>query len=280
MTSTLPTYELYAIRYATRAGQRREHFIDGDPHDGPMPMDYFAWVAIGPDGAVVIDTGFGEEVAVRRGRTFLRCPIETLSALDVDPASVRNVILTHLHNDHAGNLGRLPNARFHLQEKEVHFTTGRYMRFPNIARAFEVEDVCNVVRLNFSRRMVLHDGPGEVVPGICVHPAGGHTLGLQFVTVHTARGWVVLASDVSHFYANMEQGRPFRLAFHVGEMMEGFEALYRAAPSPDHVIPGHDPEVMRRYPPARPGLEDIAIKLHVAPHGAGAGSEDNDRGIK
>ena len=43
----LPTYEVFAVRYATRDAQRKNHFIGGDPHDGPMPMDYFLWAAIG-----------------------------------------------------------------------------------------------------------------------------------------------------------------------------------------------------------------------------------------
>ena len=68
----LPEYELYAIRYAMRDAQRRDHFIGGDPHDAPMPMDYFVWVAKGEERAVVIDIGFTEEVAAKRGRTFLR----------------------------------------------------------------------------------------------------------------------------------------------------------------------------------------------------------------
>ncbi len=45
-------YELFALRYATREARRHEHFIGGDPHDGPMPMDYFVWVA---KNATVID---------------------------------------------------------------------------------------------------------------------------------------------------------------------------------------------------------------------------------
>ena len=39
----LPEYELYAIRYAMRDAQRRDHFIGGDPHDAPMPMDCSSW---------------------------------------------------------------------------------------------------------------------------------------------------------------------------------------------------------------------------------------------
>ena len=67
MDSHLPEYALYAIRYAERDARRADHFIGGDPHDGPMPMDYFVWVAIAPHRAVVIDTGFSAEVAKARG---------------------------------------------------------------------------------------------------------------------------------------------------------------------------------------------------------------------
>ena len=57
-----PEYELFAIRYATREARRSDHFIGGDPHDGPMPMDYFMWVARGGGRTFVIDTGFNAEV--------------------------------------------------------------------------------------------------------------------------------------------------------------------------------------------------------------------------
>src|SRR3546814_8821218 len=89
------------------------------------------WVA-GPDGReVVVDTGFREEVAIRRKRTFLRCPVEALRLLDIDPAAVPDVVLTHLHYDHVGNFDRFPNATFHLQETELHYAVGRYMRYPD-----------------------------------------------------------------------------------------------------------------------------------------------------
>ena len=74
MDSQLPEYELYAIRYAERCARRSDHFIGGDPHDGPMPMDYFVWAAIGRERSFVIDTGFTAEVAAARGRRHLRCP--------------------------------------------------------------------------------------------------------------------------------------------------------------------------------------------------------------
>ena len=89
MDTHLPEYELYAIRYAERDARRSDHFIGGDPHDGPMPMDYFVWVAIAPHHTVVIDTGSTAEVAAARKRRFLRCPIEALSLVGGDGNIVR-----------------------------------------------------------------------------------------------------------------------------------------------------------------------------------------------
>jgi glyoxylase-like metal-dependent hydrolase (beta-lactamase superfamily II) len=266
MTSKLPDYELFAIRYATRDAKRREHFIGGDPHDAPMPMDYFLWVAIGPERAFVIDTGFTAEIAAKRGRTYLRCPVETLKVLGVDGDTVQDVILTHLHYDHVGNFHKFAAAQFHLQEPEMQYATGRYMRYPRLAHSFEVEDVVGMVRLNFARRVIFYNAGAELAPGITLHPVGGHSMGLQFVRVHTKRGWVVVASDVTHFYENMDSGRPFTTAFHVGKMLEGFDALRAHAPSPHHIVPGHDPLVMQRYPAPRPELEGIVVRLDVAPH--------------
>jgi glyoxylase-like metal-dependent hydrolase (beta-lactamase superfamily II) len=218
-------YELFALRYATRKAQRHEHFIGGDPHDGPMPMDYFVWVARNADRAVVIDIGFTAESGGKRGRTLERCPIDSLALLGVDPAAVEDVILTHMHYDHVGNFHKFPKARFHLQEPEIHYAVGRYMRHRQLAKSFEPDDVCGIVRLNFDGRVVYYNGPADVLPGISIVPTGGHSVGLQFVKVNTRRGVVVLASDVTHFYENMESYRPFTTAFHVGEMLEAFDTL-------------------------------------------------------
>lgn len=265
MSTDNPIYELYAIRYATRGGQRRDHFMGGDPHEGPMPMDYYLWVAVGPERTFVIDAGFTEEVARQRGRTFIRCPVDALSLLGVNPDAVEDVILSHLHYDHVGNFHRFPKARFHLQEPELHYAVGRYMQYPRMSHAFEVEDVCGIVRLNYAQRVVFYNGSADLAPGIRLHAAGGHSAGLQFVTVNTRRGTVVVASDVSHFYENLDRMRPFPTAFHVGEMFEGFDKLVAAAPTRDHIIPGHDPLVMKRYPAPSPELEGIAVRLDVAP---------------
>jgi glyoxylase-like metal-dependent hydrolase (beta-lactamase superfamily II) len=266
MPSALPEFELFAIRYAARDAQRSDHFIGGDPHDGPMPMDYFLWAAVSAEKTYVIDCGFTAEVAAKRKRTLLRDPVDALKLIGVDADRVTDVILTHLHYDHVGNFHRFPKARFHVQEEEIHYATGHYMAHPTLSNAFEVDDVCGIVRLNYAQRVTFHAGSKELAPGISLHAVGGHSAGMQFVRVHTKRGWVVVASDVTHFYENLESGRPFVIAFHVGKMLDGFAALLSAAPTPAHIVPGHDPLVMKRYPAPRPDLEGIAVRLDVAPN--------------
>ena len=96
-------YEIYAIKYGDHQRRASENFLGGDPHDGPMPMDYFVWVIKGAQKSWVVDTGFTAEEGRRRGRNAIRCPSEGLKALDVDPDRIEDVIITHMHYDHAGN---------------------------------------------------------------------------------------------------------------------------------------------------------------------------------
>lgn len=265
MATALPHYEIFAIRYATRQAKRAEHFIGGDPHDLPMPMDYFTWVVKSGARAFLVDTGFAAEMAAKRRRIHLRCPIESMRLIGVDAEAVSDVILTHLHYDHVGNFHKLANARFHLQESELAYATGRYMRYPFFNQSFEVDDVIGMVRLNFEDRVELHAGEAELAPGLTLHPARGHTAGLQVVRVHTRRGWVVLASDASHYYENMRRSHPFTTAFHLGDMVDSYRLVERLASTPRHVIPGHDPLVMKEYPAAGKNMEGIVARLDLEP---------------
>ena len=143
----------------------------------------------------------------------------------------------------------------------MRYATGRYMCHECFRGAFEVEDVVGMVRRVYDGRVRFHEGDAELMPGVSLHLIGGHTMGLQVVRVATRRGAVVLASDASHFYANMEQVRPFPIVWSVADMVEGYRRLRELAESPSHVIPGHDPLVMTRYPAPASGLEGIAVRL-------------------
>lgn len=260
-------YELYAIKYAERPSRRSEQFLGGDAHDAPMAMAYYVWLARNAERAVLIDTGFNAAMAAKRKRTLVREPRDGLALLGVQANDIRDVIITHLHNDHVGTFFEFPNARLHLQDREMAYATGRCMCSPHLNHAYEVDHVVGVVRLVYEQRVVFHDGDDEIFPGITVHHLGGHTAGIQAVRVWTQRGWVVLASDASHHFENFETRRCHPGVVRVDEMLVGFDTILKLAASPRHVIPGHDPLVLERYPPPREELRGAIARLDVEPVG-------------
>lgn len=258
------TYELFAVRYGHHDRNAAANFIGGDPHDGPMPLDYFVWVIRNEARTIVLDTGYDAKSAQRRDRELLRPVGEGLKLVGVDPESVETVILSHMHFDHAGNHELFPRARYHVQEVEMAFCTGPCMCHEPLRHAFDYEDVASMIQKLYTGRVTFHDGVSQIAPGITLHRVGGHSKGLQIVRVQTERGWVVLGSDASHFYANFEQNRPFPVVESVTDMMNGYETMRRLASSPRHIIPGHDPLVLDRYPKALSGLDDI-VRLDLDP---------------
>ena len=265
MTGAPEPYEIYAIKYAQRNAMRADHFIYSDAHDLPMPMDYFIWAIVGQKASYVVDTGFCPDQAALRKREHVRSPADALQVIGIDAAKAEHVVLTHMHYDHCGNLGMFPNAKIYLQEREMGFATGKYMRESFVRHSFHLDYVIDVVRALYDDRVDFIDGVREIAPGITAHHVGGHTDGLQVLRVWTKRGWVVLASDATHFYDNIFGKSPFPVVFNVGHMLDGYRLIEELADSPQHIIAGHDPLVMARFPAASKDTEGIAVRLDKAP---------------
>lgn len=266
-----PSWQIHALRYGTVSQrQRHQNFMmsGGDIHES-MPLDFFVWAIINPDDdsqTIVVDTGFDQSEGDRRDRALHRTPAQALASVGVDAATVTDVVITHLHYDHAGTTTDFPQARFHLQDREMAYATGRHMSEPAFGHAYSVDHVVDFVRHVYGDRVVFHDGDGELAPGITVHHIGGHTDGLQVVRVETDRGAVVLASDAAHYYANLFERSPFPIVHDVAAMVAGWDRLRALAASDDHIIPGHDPQVLALYPASFDASAD-AVRVDLAPSG-------------
>ena len=266
------TYEVFAIRYAHLERTARHNFLGGDEHDAPMPLDYYVWAIVDAErtakntakNTIIVDTGFDQDSALRRGRQIVRPVAEGLQAIGISPDKVEHIVISHMHYDHAGNHDLFPNARYHLQDAEMAYCTGRCMLDSEVGGVFDAGAVAAMTHKVFERRVQFHDGDDEIAPGITVHKVGGHTRGMQIVRVSTARGWVVLGSDTAHFYANLEPDRPFPIFDDLSAYVQAQRTALSLASSPQHFIPGHDPLVLARYPSARAGLEGVA-RVDLAP---------------
>jgi glyoxylase-like metal-dependent hydrolase (beta-lactamase superfamily II) len=257
-------YEVFAIKYGRHERRATENFLGGDPHDGPQPIDFFVWAIIGKNRSIIVDTGFDHAMAERRNREITWPVGEGLKAIGIDPAAIKDIIITHLHYDHAGNHDLFPHARYHLQDCEMAYATGRCMCHAALRLPFEADDVLAMIRKVFAGRVAFHDGIDEIAPDVTAHRAGGHSAGLQCVRVNTRRGPIVLASDATHLYAHIEQGRIFPVVYSVADVVASYEMIKKLAPM-SHIVPGHDPLVLEMYPAAKPGLEGWIVRLDVDP---------------
>ncbi len=264
-------WEAYAVEYGRHSDRQvYENFTAPLPAsfpraDAPMPLSFFIWLLRSGDRVIAVDTGFAAAEAAVRGREIL-LPVETaLAALGVARDKVGDVILTHLHWDHAGRNDLFPNARVHVQAHEMTYCTGPCMCHATLRKPYDPASIAELVKRVHQGHVQFHDGRAEIAPGVHVHLVGGHTRGLQIVTVETRRGRLVLASDAVHYYANAELEHPFPLIHDAEAMLEGFRTVKRLAPSPAHVVAGHDPEVLRRFRPVlAEGIPGI-VRLDAEP---------------
>jgi glyoxylase-like metal-dependent hydrolase (beta-lactamase superfamily II) len=257
-------WEAYAVEYGRHIDRQvYENFTAPLPPsfprpDAPMPLSFYIWLLRSGDHVIAVDTGFAEAEARARGRETLLSVEAALAVLGVGRDKVGDVILTHLHWDHAGNHDLFPNARIHVQATEMAYCTGPCMCHAALRKPYDPASVATLVKRVHAGHVRFHEGTAEIAPGVFVHLVGGHTRGLQVVTVETRRGRLVLASDAAHYYANAKLEHPFPLVHDAEAMLEGFRTVKRLAPSPAHIVPGHDPEVLRRFPPAdRAGIQGI-----------------------
>lgn len=263
-----PQYRVYALRYGSNQRRRRAENIifrgpDDDP-DAPMPMDFYFWAIVVPGATVLVDTGAGPRTMTARGHNHLRSPTAALATLGIDAADVTAIITTHMHWDHAGNILSFPAARLHVQRAEMAHATGPSMCSSFLRRPYDGEQLAEWLAELYRGRVTFHQGEAEIAPGISIHQVGGHTPGMQVVRVSTARGQVVLASDAMHYYENLAAENPFPVLVNAIDYIEALRVVTRLADGPDHIIPGHDPRVLARFPAASPDLADAAA-LHLEP---------------
>ena len=261
----MTAYDVVAVRYATLKATRGALYYRwadyGEP-DGEQVMDYFFYVLRGGGRTIVVDCGFDPVAGARRGRTCLTEPVEALRQLGVDPASVETLLITHLHYDHIGNLGAFPNARFLVPERELSFWTSPVARYHGFWHHVEEAEIAEVAAAHEAGRVDLYGGETEIAPGLVALEVGGHSPGQHVLLVDTPSGRLVLTSDAVHLYEELEKARPFGVLADLEEMYLGFETIKRLGEAPGTVVvPGHDPEVTRRFPAVAGAPEGLALQL-------------------
>jgi glyoxylase-like metal-dependent hydrolase (beta-lactamase superfamily II) len=259
-------YHVYSLCYARNSARRvfNAFIMPNDLHDGPMPIDYSVWVVENARRRFIVDLGFDPASAERRNRQLIHEPVKALERIGIAASEVTDVVLTHLHCDHAGNIDQFPNAIVHVQDSEVTFVSGRCMCEDHLRFPFEMEHVLNIVRKNFGKQLAFHEGDDDLFPGVTLHKLPGHTAGLQAVRVNTPRGEVLLASDATHFFPNAYNLMPYPIMIDATASIASFRRIFSLVAGPQFVIPGHDPKIRAIYP--KLALNSVVLHaLHEEP---------------
>jgi glyoxylase-like metal-dependent hydrolase (beta-lactamase superfamily II) len=242
-------YQVTIVQYGTRLTEKSDVFLNYRIHhepDAPFQVDYFFWVISNGQRTVVVDTGFSKDAGESRGRSFVIAPALAYDALGVDPAHKPDVLITHAHYDHVGNIGLFPESTITIADAEYVFSQSGLTERSQFAYAYDAKDVVALAEARASGRLRTFRGTVEIAPGIRMIELGGHTAGQSVVLVDTDEGTVLIASDAIHFYEEYDLDRPFAFVGDLAETYLGFDTI-RTLTDVKHLITGHDPDTLNRF---------------------------------
>jgi glyoxylase-like metal-dependent hydrolase (beta-lactamase superfamily II) len=252
-----PTYELYAIQYGVLPNFSVRGLIAGADTSRRIDAALTIWLARGNGRVVLVDAGFYRDKLMQRWKPAnYMTPAEAVKQVGVIADEVTDVIISHVHWDHADGADLFPNARVWIQKDEYQHHIGP----AGEARDRAIDDDVARMFLSLTRKGKVQQVNGdstEIIPGITVYTGGKHTFGSQYVTIRTAGGTAVVASDNLYLYENLDRRRPIAQTLDSLSNLRAQDRMKRLASAPRLIVPGHDPAVFTRFPTPGKGVARI-----------------------
>ncbi|HEY6389944.1 MAG TPA: N-acyl homoserine lactonase family protein [Bryobacteraceae bacterium] len=258
-TASAAEYEVYAIRYATIPDFSVASLVAGADRARKLDIAMLVWLVRGNGRNILVDSGFYHEQFFRQWHVadFVK-PADALSRVGLKADDITDVIITHLHWDHADGMDLFPKARVWLQKDELQYYAGEAWQSRATHGGIDPDDVIEAVKLNTQGRVGLVNGDAqEIIPGITCYTGGRHTYASQYVGVNTKAGIVILASDNMYLYENLEKHVPIAATLDAASNLRAQDRMKQLAANPKLIIPGHDPAVMTNFPNPTPGVAKI-----------------------
>jgi len=254
-----PQYEVYAIRYATIPDFSVSSLVAGADRSRKMDIAMMVWLVRGNGRNILVDSGFYRDQFMKqwRPKDYVK-PSEAIARLGLKPEDITDVVITHMHWDHADGMDLFPKARIWLQKDELEYYAGSAWQSRNTHGGIDPDDILAAVKLNTQGRVGLVNGDAqEILPGITCYLGGKHTYASQYLGVSTAQGIVVLASDNMYLYENLDKHAAIAQTLDAESNLRAQDRMKQLAADPRLIIPGHDPAVMTRFPNPAPDVAKI-----------------------
>jgi glyoxylase-like metal-dependent hydrolase (beta-lactamase superfamily II) len=243
-------YEVYAVRFATIAGFPASSLVAGADRERLLDIAMMVWVLKGDGRIAIVDSGFHRERYFRQFtvKDYVK-PSEAIAPLGINPEDVTDLLVTHMHWDHAGGIGLFPAARVWIQKDEYDYYTGDAWQAAGTHGGIDAEDVVEIVRRNTQGKVSFVRGDDQTsLPGIGFGVGGKHTWASQFVSVRTREHVVVVASDNMYLYENLEKHLPVAQTLDAASNLRTQDRMRSLASEPRLLVPGHDAAVFDRFP--------------------------------
>lgn len=245
-----PEYDVYAIRYAVLPDFPVSALVKGADPARKLDIAMVVWLVRGNGRNILIDSGFYRPQFLKQWtvKDFIK-PSDAVTQFGVKPEEITDVIITHMHWDHADGMDLFPRARIWMQKDEYSYYTGEAWQQKNTHGGIDKDDVLTAVKLNLQGRLVLVNGDAqEILPGITCYTGGKHTYQSQYVGVSTREGTVVLASDNMYLYENLARHLPIAQTLDAESNLRAQDRMKQLAAKPSLIVPGHDPAQFDRFP--------------------------------
>lgn len=255
MSSDLPTYEIYAVKYAGPLVSSVAMVVWNTDWDQKIERNYYVWVVKGRDETLIVDCGITPALAQKKQIPGYVHPLEVLRRMGIDGSKVKRVVATHIHFDHISGIELFREATVYVQEAEFHFWMNDPLarKPPFLKLTDPVGNRC-LAGLEGTGRLRIIRGDQEILPGIELLLAPGHTPGLQAVSVNTVKGTAILGSDCAHLFRNYEEEIPSCFISDLPAWMRTYDKLKSRASSLPLLFPGHDAKMATQFPSVAEGI--------------------------
>ncbi len=258
LAAQAPNYEIYAIKYATLKQFPLSGLVEGESRNTRLDIGMYIFLIKGGGKNILFDCGFYRPQFLRQWKPAdYEIPSAAVERMGLKAADISDVIISHIHWDHADGFDLFPNAKIWIQKEEVEYYAGEAFNGKKRSAA-DPDDIVGIVRMNTEGRVGLVPGDAqEFLPGITAYIGGKHTYQSQFITVKTAAGNVVLASDNVYMYMNLEKHKPIAQSLDKESNLRAQDRMKDLAANPKLIVPGHDPAIMKNFPEVAPGVVKI-----------------------
>ena len=250
-----PAYEIYAIRYATLKDFAVSGLVAGADKSRKMDIAMMFWLIKGGGRNILFDCGFYRDQFMRQWHPVdYEKPSLAIQRAGLKPEDITDVIISHIHWDHADGFDLFPKAKIWIQKEELEYYAGEAWQ-GHRRTAADPDDILGLVKANTEGKVGLVKGDAqEIFPGIACYIGGKHTWQSQFISVNTASGTVVLASDNVYLNENLEKHLPIAATLDAESNLRAQDRMKQMAASPKLIIAGHDPAVMKDFKEIAPGI--------------------------